>query len=70
MTDQNNNDKENEVTEDVEETNSEHHKQVTPPIVTKYTRPPAFQKSSTFSRWNQNSNNFKSAPRRSAGRWR
>lgn len=41
-----------------------------PPVIAKYTRPPAFQKQNNFARWNQNNNNNKPVIRKWAGRGR
>ena len=60
----------NDIEEEIVTNESEEAPKVTvPPVIAKYTRPPAFQKQSGFTKWNQNNNN-KPVIRKWAGRGR
>lgn len=57
--------------EEIEKIETEEHaKVVVPPVMAKYTRPPAFQNQNTFGRGNQNNNSNKPVIRKWAGRGR
>ncbi len=57
--------------EELETNEAEEHTKVTvPPVMAKYTRPPAFQQQNSFGRGNQNNNGNKPVIRKWAGRGR
>ncbi len=57
--------------EEIEVSESQEHAKVAvPPVMAKYTRPPAFQQQNSFGRGNQNNNSNKPVIRKWAGRGR